>query len=218
MIKPLFKDPIVRVVPAFWALVSLFYVVPVLPIGWRAALSDNFLDVPLLPVVVLASWFRLRSIDGQQERRFWILWGCSFTAWLLISLPSALLPPASWTFGWSLYADFLRLVVYLFQILAIEMRPHRQHGGSFNEHEQQLRSVGLAVLSFFWLAYFVLVPATFAGSEYRSKIPSFYLYVMLDAIVFGRLVWLRRETWSVRWTMIYSWLAAAAGLVFVGDI
>ncbi len=218
MLKTLPRDPVIRLTLGVWAILTLLYVVPVLPPSWLATYSQAYLDLPLVPLVIAACWVGLGAIEDEHERRFWQWWGASFVTWLAISLPFAVIPGRSWTIGWMLYGDIAYLVMYLCFILAIEMRPHREHTGSFNEREQQLRAIGFAVLAFFGLVYFVLVSATFDVDRYESGVPSMYLFIALDLAVFARLLWLRRETWSVRWAMIYSWLAAGSGLMLAGDI
>ncbi len=164
---------------------------------------------------MIACWIGLHDVHGRVERRFWILLGAAFVASLAVSVPYPFFPES---FGWDMYADLVYMFVYLFQILALDMRPDQPRSDSFRERERRLRSIGVILIVFFWLTYFVIVPAVFSVQSYRSYIPSFYLYIALDLVIFVRLLWLRRETWSERWTWIYTWLAAGAFLFTIGDV
>jgi signal transduction histidine kinase/CheY-like chemotaxis protein len=219
VLKSLLSDPIVRLVVAIWAVVTALYLAPILPHDRLVYFSDEILDLPFLPWTIVAIWFGLRRIEDDIERRFWRFMGASFCALLAVSVPYVIVSSfGEWTTGWKIYADLAYLMSYLFQILAIESQPHRRHTGSLGDRERQLRTFGIIVFGFFLLGYFVLVPATFNGASYETSVPSFYLFVGLDIAIIIRLLWNRRDSWSVRWTWLYTWLVVAASFVFVGDV
>ena len=144
--------------------------------------------------------------------------GLGFAAWLAVTVPWVLVRNENWTHALDLTMEFGYLLYYIFFILAIELRPHEKSSGSLTEKERHLRTAGCTVFGFFLLWYFVLVPASYLPGDYNTSMPSFTMYILLDVIIVARLLWMRRETWSVRWSLIYAWLAVAATVVMAGDV
>ncbi len=219
MLKSLVSDPVSRIVIAAWTVVAVLLLAPILPPAWMRAYSDHALDLPFLALILVAIWYGHRTIEEPTERRFWLLVATAYASWLMVSLPYAVVNPRGhWTIGWKIYADLGYLAGYLSLILAIELQPHRRQTGSLGDRERQLRTVGVILLTVFLLVYFVLVPAAFNGPSYETSVPSFYLFVGLDAVIVFRLLVNRRDAWSIRWSWIYTWMLAAAILLLCGDI
>lgn len=218
MLSALSKDWIVRASVVLWLLVVGQYFLAGVPQTWLEQFGERYWVLPTLIPIVVAAWFGVTRIADATERRFWIILGVGFACWFVVSLPTAIVPPDQWSLQLDLVADAGYLLYYIFFILAIELRPHEQHTDSHGETEQQLRTTGLTLLGFFLLSYFALVPATYNVTAYNTAMPSFYMYILLDLVILGRLLWMRRETWSVRWSTMYAWLAVAATTVLVGDI
>ena len=86
MLKSLLADPVARVVIAVWTLVAFLLFVPILPSAWMAAFSSQAVDLPFLPLVLLAVAFGYRGIEDDVERRFWRLVGFAYASWLVISV------------------------------------------------------------------------------------------------------------------------------------
>lgn len=219
MLTSLLRDPIARIVIGVWTLVTVLLFVPILPTSWMIEFSDHALDLPFLPLILIAVAFGHRRIEDDIERRFWRLVGLSYGSWLMVSVPYVFLSPTShWNIVWKIYGDLAYLSGYLFLLLAIEAQPHRRQTGSLNDRERQLRTFGEVVLAGFMLAYFVLVPAAFNGQNYETSVPSFYLYVGLDVIIVFRLFVNRRNAWSIRWSWVYTWMLAATAFTLAGDL
>jgi signal transduction histidine kinase/CheY-like chemotaxis protein len=218
MLSALFKDWIVRLTVLLWLVVLALYLVPDVPEALIRAFGERYFLLTTLIPILAAVWMGLTRITDATERRFWSTLGVGFACWFAVSLPWVFVPDDQWGLSLDLVADAGYLLYYLFFILAIELRAHEQHSGSHGDKEQQLRTAGLTLLGFFVLVYFALVPATYNISAYETAMPSFYMYILLDLVIVGRLLWLRRETWSVRWSAIYAWLAAGALTVSAGDV
>lgn len=218
MLKALLSDSIARIIIAVWTLVTVMLLVPMLPHAWMLAYSTNLIDIPFLVLILVACRVGLPQHEDAAERRFWRLVALSFAFWLAVSLPyAAIHPSGGWNFGWSIFGDLGYLCGYLSLLLAIEVQPHRRQTGSLGDRERQLRTFGLILMAVFLLAYFVLVPAAFNGQSYATSVPSFYLFVGLDAIIVVRLFSSRRDAWSIRWSWIYTWLLSGAILTLFGD-
>lgn len=219
MLKALLTDSIARIIIVVWTILAVLLLVPVLPAGWVVAFSDHALDLPFLALILIAIGQGHRMIEDETERRFWRLVAMSYGAWLLVSVPYALLNPGGhWTIGWMIFSDLCYIAGYLCMLLAIELQPHRRQTGSLGDRERQLRTFGAILLTFFLLAYFVLVPAAFNGSNYETSIPSFYLFVGLDVVIVIRLFGNRRDAWSIRWSWVYTWMAVAATFILGDDL
>lgn len=218
MVGALLKDWTVVLALLLWLGSLALYALPGVPESWVVAFGSRFYALPSLISIVIAAWVGLFRLPEPTERRFWAVLGTGFAAWLIVSLPWALISDEGWSHELDLLMEFGYLLYYIFLILAIELRPHEVHTGSLAEKERQLRTAGLTVLAFYILWYFALVPASFAPEQYATALPSFYMYLLLDIFIIGRLLWMRRETWSVRWSLLYAWLAVAAAVVTLGDL
>lgn len=218
MVGALLKDWTVVLALLLWLGSLALYAIPGVPDAWVVAFASRFYAIPSLVSVLIAAWVGVRRLPQATERRFWIVLGTGFAAWLMVALPWAFIGGADWSHELDLLMEFGYLLYYIFFILAIELRPHEVHSGTLAEKERRLRTAGLTVLAFYILWYFALVPASFAPQQYATALPSFYMYLLLDIVIIGRLLWMRRESWSVRWSLLYAWLAAAASVVMVGDL
>jgi signal transduction histidine kinase/CheY-like chemotaxis protein len=218
MLHALFKDWIVRVSVLLWVLLVAAYILPGVPKDVLKSIGEHYLSMIFLPPVVVAAWFGVGTLPDSIERRFWVILGTAFACWLVVAIPLAFVPADAWSMSFDVLADGGYLLYYILFILAIELRPHEQHTGSIGEKERHLRTTGLTLLGFFTLIYFALVPAAYSEDAYNSAMPSFYMYILLDLVILGRLLWMRRETWSVRWSTMYAWLAAGAFAVTIGDV
>lgn len=218
MLKTLLLDRIVWLTTTLWLASAMLYLLPGVPIEWRELFGTRVFALTTYTPIVMAALIGVGRVPESTERRFWTLIGVGFLCWLAVSVPYLFVADENWTQVLSITAELGYLLYYIFIALAIELRPHEQHTGSLAEKERRLRTTGLTLFSFFLLWYFALVPATYTPSTYETAVPSFYMYLLLDAYIVIRLLWMRRETWSVRWSMLYAWLAVAATLVLVGDI
>ena len=219
MLNALLKDPIARLVIGVWSVVTVLLFIPILPAPWLHAYADNVLELPFLALVLLAIGSGFRQIEDDVERRFWRLIGIGAFAWLTVALPYGLAHAVGrWTIGWQIFGDLCYLAGYLALVLAIETQPHRQHTGTLSERERQLRTFGLVVLACFLLAYFVLIPAAFSGSNYESEVPTYDLFIVLDCTIVTRLLMSRRDAWSIRWSWVYTWLIVAGLVTLMSEI
>lgn len=218
MVGALLKDWIVRLAVLLWIAAVALYAWPGVDPAIIAGFGSTYFGIPTLFPIVLAAWWGVNQLPEPAERRFWIVLGVGFAAWLAVTVPWALVRNEDWTHALDLTMEFGYLLYYIFFILAIELRPHELNTGSLAEKERHLRTAGLTVFGFFLLWYFVLVPASYSPGDYNSSMPSFLMYILLDVFIVARLLWMRRETWSVRWSLIYAWLAVAATVVMAGDV
>ncbi|MCR4373652.1 MAG: ATP-binding protein [Acidobacteria bacterium] len=218
MLSALSKDWIVRLTALVWVAVVAQYFVPGVSRAWLEAFGERYWLLPTLIPVIVAAWVGVPSVPDATERRFWVILGVGFACWFVVSLPTVFVENERWSLSLDLLADIGYLLFYIFFVLAIELRPHEHHTGSHGDKEQQLRTAGLTLLGFFLLVYFALVPAMYNLPAYDSAMPSFYMYILLDLVILGRLLWMRRETWSVRWSLVYAWLAAGVLAMTAGDV
>lgn len=218
MFSVLLRDRWFQPLLAIWIATTLFYLVPSVPRGARIFFGDYVLSLTFLPFTILALCGGLRTLPSLPERRFWKVIAAAFGVWLAYAIPYFWVPDTQWSLSASVLGDCAYLGFYLLFLLAIDLRPHLQTMNALEEKERRLRSIGLSLLLFGWLSYLVVIPASLQAAEYQSELPSFLVYLSLDLLLVARLVWVRRESWSVRWATLYGVLAGAMAVQFVADL
>jgi len=198
------------------AVLSVPLALPILPHGLRVTYSETCTVLPLLALALFVFRRRLAEAVGQ-ERRFWIWMIAAVSSWICQQL---VLIGTYWrpvTVTVELVDDLLYVGLYLFLVLALDSRPHL---GSVSGDEgtlSSLRRVGNVVFVFGVLTYCVLIPTALDPDSYWVGIPSFTLYVVLDAYLVVRLLDGISESPSRRWRTIYTWLLATSAAWLILD-
>jgi len=192
---------------------------------WPQALTPDQREIyaetyPIFLILATIGFFqyRLRRLGSRHERVFWNLWSLAYAICLI---------PRVWDQFIS-YTDHLEVAVNLIQdvlylgfylpiILALEAKAHRQAEIGARGWLRRWRTVGGIVFAFALLVYLVLIPAVAGPEDYRSQLPSYLFYILLDAYVALRLAAFRSSAGDRRWRLVYTWLLATALLWMVGD-
>lgn len=218
MLGFLLRDAWLRLILIVWVAVALFYAAPAGAIGARAFFGDYLLSLTFLPFTMAAIFAGIDQLGSKAERRFWQAIGAAFAVWFAYALVAFFVPDDRWTLLWSVVGDCVFLGYYLLILLGIELKPHLLTMNRIEGRQRRLRTSALALLLFGWLCYLVVIPAAVDQDSYRSELPSFLLYVSLDALMVVRLMMVRRESWSVRWATLYGLLALAMGWMLTADL
>jgi signal transduction histidine kinase len=218
MLSFLIRDVWLRAFLLLWLGMTAFYVMPGVPFSAKVAFGDYFIGLLFLPLAVGACLTGLSHVTSANERGFWKFIGAGYLLWFSYALLAYLIPDAEWSLTAAVVGDCAFLGYYLLLFLGIELKPHLHTVNRVEARQRALRSTGVTLLLFAWLCYLVVIPATVDRLNYQSDLPSFLLYLSLDVLLFVRLMWVRRESWSVRWATLYGLLAAAAAVMFTGDL
>jgi signal transduction histidine kinase len=213
----LLRDFWVRLVLLVWLAVASLYLLPVFSQDARQFFGDYLLSLTFLPVLIGAIVANVSSLASVNERRFWQALGGAFFVWFAYGAIGYFIPDESWTPAWSVAGDCAFVGFYLLVLLGIELKPHLQTMDRVEDAQRRLRSSALIVLLFAWLCYLVVIPAAVDTAAYESELPSFLLYLSLDALIVGRLLWVRRQSWSVRWATLYGLLALGMAWQLTAD-
>lgn len=214
----LIRDFWFRLILLVWSAVAIFYVAPGVSREARQFYGDFLLSLTFLPFTAAAVFAGLNRLAARDERRFWESIGAAFLLWFAYSAVAYFIPDDQWSIAWAVAGDCAFLGFYLLFLLGIELKPHLQSMDRLEGRQRRLRATALTILLFGWLCYVVAIPAAVDRAAYESELPSFLLYLSLDALIVGRLLWVRRESWSVRWATLYGLLALAMGWTFTSDL
>jgi signal transduction histidine kinase len=214
----LFRDRWIRVSLLVWAAIAAFYVAPVGSPALKVEFGDYLLGLIFIPLVIGACLEGAQRLASIEERRFWQMIGAAYLVWFLYAFISYFIPEEYWTLTANVLGDCAYVAFYLLFLLAIELKPHLQAMNSLEGRQRRLRATGVSLLLFGWLLYIAVIPAAADRPSYESYVPSFLLYVTLDALLFVRLMWVRRDSWSVRWATLYGVLAAGVAAMLIGDV
>lgn len=217
MLGFLLRDFWLRLILLVWTAVAALYLLPVFAPGARQYFGDYLLSLTFLPFLIAAIFADVSSLASVNERRFWQATGAAFLIWFAYGAIAYFIPDESWTPAWSVAGDCVFLGFHLLILLGIELKPHLQTMDRVENTQRRLRSSALILLLFAWLCYLVVIPAAVDAAAYASELPSFLLYLSLDAVIVVRLIWVRRQSWSVRWATLYGLLALGMGWQFTAD-
>jgi signal transduction histidine kinase len=218
MLAFLLRDIWFRLCLIVWLAVAVLYLTPVAQPSTRAFFGDYLIGITFIPLVIACCLAGVSGRRETEEPHFWRMIAGGYFIWFAYGVVTLAIPDTSWTLAASVGGDVAYVAYYLLFLLAIELKPHLQMMNRVQAQQRRLRSTALTLLLFAWLCYIVVIPAAVDRRAYETLVPSFLLYLSLDLILIGRLMWVRRESWSVRWAALYGLLAAAVGAMFIGDV
>ena len=91
MVGALLKDWIVGLAVLLWLGSLALYAFPGVPESWLMAFGSRFYAIPSLVSIVCAAWIGVSRIPDASERRFWVVLGSGFAAWLIVSIPYSII-------------------------------------------------------------------------------------------------------------------------------
>jgi len=131
---------------------------------------------------------------------------------VLSSIISHLLSDKVVSLSQLLINDFSVLCIYFFILLAIETNPHLSDAPLNNYSNGRVPAIFFAVISF---SYFVLLPAEFDESIYLTLKPSLFFHLIMNTLIFLRLVVCLVNCQSNFWRIIFALLTLVAGFILI---
>jgi len=211
-------DHVLRIAAVVVALLLVPYAVPLLPRERLGALSEDYFDIILIGLTLVALLYRLGQVAHTEERRFWRHLAVGLGFWLAVRVFYVALPDIRATMPAAIVADVLYLMFYVSVVLATETKPHLPSGWSSADPGFRLRSAGSVTLAAGLLVYFVLVPSNVNPEAYDSWLPSLYMYLALDAYLVNRFAFLALRADRGRWRVLYGVLGVTATLWGLTDL
>lgn len=209
-------DPVVRATAGMAFVLVLPLVVPVLAREPRMAYSETCTTAPFLVLALGTFRWRLDSA-GREERRFWWWMSVGVACWLVQQVLLIVTYPLERSVSLGLVEDLLYVGLYLFMVLALDVRPHLQADQDGRGALESLRRSGTVVFLFGVLSYLVLVPAELDPTSYWAGTPSFILYLVLDLYLVLRFWEALTESVEGRWRVAYGWLLVTCAAWLVLD-
>ena len=191
----------------FLAAIVLLHVpifLPQLDQDERALYSELYMNLVLLPLVILAFVNRLGSLARASERHFWGYLALSHGFWWFSALLYLVLPGGV---AGDLAIDICYTLFYLAAFLAAQCRPDVERRSALADTLRTLEATGAVVVVAVLFLYFVVIPSKLTPDDYASWLPSAYFYVAVDLLLTVRFAHLATLA-GPRWRRLYSLLAA----------
>ena len=207
--RALQRDPMIWATLLLGGSITLFYLFPLVSPKTLENLAWYAWDALFMVLVLGCCLQGLHQRHKTAGRRFWYVLSAAIASWLAASLATAwlhLMTPYRWI---NVTVDLLYLGYYVGLILASELRPERNRVLRHLPTENRIDLLAAFGLSFFFLIYFVLIPAHFDLAEHTNLRSSALLYLGLDLVLLGRFATSAYETQDPRWRLTYYCLAAA---------
>ncbi len=185
------------------------YFLPWLSQEQLASYARTYPTLITIAAVILAIEYRLKEIANSRVRRFWHLLAAAYGLWWTVAALYAFTPGSWWGTRIEIVTDGLYALYYLCWLLAAEMRPHSKRSGLFRHPVSALEAIGALMLVFGLLVYFVLIPGIIYNFAHSNWLLSFYLFLILDVVLFWRFATLARLT-AGGWRSLYALLSLNA--------
>lgn len=195
---------------------ALMVVVVILP--WQdhhaiRLLLDEYLDIYMLSLVLIALLTNTGQRQGNSERWFWILIIAAYSTWLLMRIIG--LRHTQMVDG--IFGDIVYFSFYMLCLLAVET-----FGGAPGKARYaQLRYIlSLASNVLFCLGifgYFIAIPVLYDQASYRSWLPSQTCFIALDLYLAYRFFLAATNHSRRRWQVIMRLLGYMALMMLVAD-
>ncbi len=169
-----------------------------------------YITIASLSIAVVALRLGHSRITDRNERLFWNDLTIAYVSWLLAEL--LLIAFADYgqphpSMALSLAADVGYGLYYIACAFALDRQPHRGEHWDPTGLQRLLGWPVVVIFVFCAFLYLNLIPAAKNPELYTSFVPATYLYLVLDVLLAGRLVYLlRAATASPRWKSLYSLL------------
>lgn len=200
----------------YLGVILLYLTQPFDPEAW-SIIAESYLRIPMQVTVLGAILWRLGGIEGGREAHFWQLWAVATGIWLSIQLVYAF-PP---NFDERLLALGIESAVaafYLCILYALSLHPHLDGARGDDLVRRSFEDVAGSIFVFALVVYFAVIAFALKPAAYDSWAPSLTLYVVLDTLVFTRLIYLLRHAGSPRWVALYTGLVITAFFWTVTDL
>ena len=202
------------------ALVALPFLAPsLLPGSWQdnyhVYLGDLALGATTLTACAITIW---RSKAHTEARVFWRIVTATALIWFVADSLLFACPVFTTTVTGNSLMDCIYCGAYLLLILAAEIQPHRDPGWTRQNAPLAVRTLGSVVFVSGLCAYFVVVPYmhgdTAQDDDWRR---SFLLFLLLDAFLLIRFLWLAYDSTNRRWRKLYGGFALLMAAILIAD-
>jgi len=218
--KPVLRyrpDPVVLIGTFAFALVILSRLPRVLATPYAGSL-DYLSVVAVHAATLTAIVLRLARVADALERQFWRRIAAGFVAWLIIDIVRPELGSSRSSVYAMLLVDAAFVGFYLFEVAAVELRPHEGPRGMTSCWSCWWRVGTTSLAAVVLYGYFSLLPAWLDRTGYDTFAPSSYLFAVFDAFLAIRFTLLLRTTRPVTWRRTYSGMVAVWAIWFVCDL
>jgi len=216
----LFRDPFLRAFGVLLVAGALPYVfVPESESGLGEFLAA-LVAIPISGLVILSLVLEAVRANGPSDRRFWALVAGALVCWFPVHV-LALLSVDLQGYRFDLVQDLLFFGMYLCFSLALESRLTARLSDRMQSAfrgVQTVRIAGAVIFLFALFVYFVPIPGLLNREVYGSWVPSFFLYITLDAYLVVRAAGLVNLSEPGPWRATYRLLLATFALWAVSDV
>lgn len=174
-------------------------------------------NLVLVGLILLSLGWRLREVAGAWQRSFWrrliAAYGCLFAGVSAFVLPEHMGAVSRRSVQVVLYALF-----YLILIRALERQPHLRSPSLETGAERLLAWPAATFFVLGLTTYFVFVPFAPSSRTGSALVSELYYFVLLDAYLVVRLVYLSRAAGRTPWRAIYTALLLPWTVVLATDL
>jgi len=183
-------------------------------VNWLSISSENTSYFSLTTVQIISSVFLFFCIKQPTTRSFKLFWQYLLFA-ILVVIASEFLNSTPDNISYQLYQDFASLFIYFFIILAIETNPHLSDVPLNKYISGRVPSIFFTLICF---CYFILLPAEFSDQIYQSTKPSLLFHILINTLIFIRLMLCLHSCKSNFWRYIFVLLSCSAGFLLIDNI
>ncbi len=215
--KRLRTDPIVLLSVVVVGFIGTTKLLSLLGFNPLPGVESTVFELPLYFLAVAALFYTPTRIRHPEQRRFWQFLAAGVVG--MVTANTIQIPmPGEASLGVLVFEDALYLLCFVMLFWALDFRPDRRPGWAAGNSIYRIKVAGTIVSLAAVGAYFVFIPAAQGDPAYRTFMPSFAAFAIVEAVLGLRLLYLGLTSPLGQWRAIYLMLAVAVAAWFARDL
>ncbi len=215
--KRLKTDPIVLLSVVVLGFIGTTKLLSFLGFNPLPGVESTVIELPLYFLAIAALFYIPGKVPHPEQRRFWQFLAAGVVGMVTANTIQIPMPDEA-SLSSLVLEDSLYILCFVMLFWAVDFRPDRRPGWAVGDSIYRVKVAGTIVSLAAVGIYFVIVPAAQGDPAYRTFIPSFTAFAIIQAVLGLRLIYLGLTSPLPQWRTTYLMLSAAVAAWFARDL